>query len=166
MSTTTTSTTTTTLPVHGPFSIRRLKVTRLNKAPGEQRISIESDELDGFAARFDPLADDLVVELKIGPTTFVSATIPGGDPDWKSNGSATKFKWRAKTAAHPAGLHSVKITAAGGPFNFSAKYRDLNGTAAAGASSFLASLTVGTDPWSGPTPPCELSGNGKTLNCR
>ncbi|TFH25489.1 MAG: hypothetical protein E4H03_00615 [Myxococcales bacterium] len=61
----------------------------------------------------------------------------------------------------------MKLGVAGAPFKTTVKAKDLDGSgAASGVARFIVSLTIGDDSWSGPTPQCELSGNGNTLKCR
>jgi hypothetical protein len=164
--TTTVSTTTTTLPVHGPFLTRSLKISRLNKPPGDQKLTIKSDEMDATGIFYDPPTENLTIILEVGPNTVAVTTIPAGDPDWKVSGSGKTFKWKAKTAPHPDGLKTVKIGASNAPFKFKLKAVDVDGIGASGVGQFRVSLIVGTGPWAGPTPPCELSGSGNTLRCR
>ncbi len=123
--------------------------------------------IDATAATFSPIADGLSIGVRPGgltiPPTF-AFTIPPGDPDWKT--SATRFKWRAKTAPHPQGLSSVTVGTSGSVFKMKAKARDVDATPITGLSSIEVSLTIGDDVWTGPVPPCVVSGSGSTLKCK
>jgi hypothetical protein len=161
---TTTSTTTTVPPTIRPFITRSLKIGRLRKPAGEQKLSLKSDDLDGFAPVFNPITEDWTLIFQVGGDVVGQATIPAGDPDWKLRGS--KFKWRAKSAPHPAGLKTVQVGVYGGPFKVKVNAKNIDGSDAAGVSSFVVTMIIGDDVWSGPTPPCRTNGSGNTLKCR
>ena len=165
--TTSTSSTTTTLSgIHGPFLTRSLKIARLTKPAGQQKLSLKSDRMDATGLSYNPLAEDLTITLLLKDGTVLgSAVIPAQDPDWKP--SSSSFRWKAKSAPHPAGLRSVKLGVSGRPFTLGAKSADIDATGAPAAATtgFVITFTVGDDSWSGPTPACRLSGSGNTLKC-
>jgi len=74
--------------------------------------------------------------------------------------------WKAKSSPHPQGLSSLTIGRPGTLFKLKAKARDMDGLAITGLSAIEITLAIGDDVWSGPVPPCVLSGSGNTLNCR
>ena len=62
--TTSTSSTTTTLSgIHGPFLTRSLKIARLTKPAGQQKLSLKSDRMDATGLSYNPLAEDLTLSL-------------------------------------------------------------------------------------------------------
>jgi len=148
----------------GSFLTKTLKVSKLTKAPGQQKFTLKSLDIDGSSATFDPRVEDFAIAAQIGPQFVYLGTIAAGDPDWRQSG--TRFKWRAKSATHPAGLAGITLEAGGQPFAVKIKAKDTNLTGAGAASSFNIILIVGNDLWSGPTPPCVLSGSGAALKCR
>jgi len=151
----------------GHLPVRSLKVSRLTKPAGEQRATLKSDPIDATAATFNPIAEGLSIGITPGGLTIPppwTLTIPPGDPDWKA--SATRFKWRAKTAPHPQGLSSVTVGTSGSVFKLKAKAKDVDATPITGLGSIDVSLTIGDDVWTGPAPSCVLSGSGSTLKCK
>jgi hypothetical protein len=52
------------------------------------------------------------------------------------------------------------------PFKVKIIARNTDASGTAGVSEFEITMTVGDDFWTGPTPPCAMSSNGKTLRCR
>ena len=149
---------------HGVFTNRSMKIARLTKPAGDQKLSVKSDDLDGDDATFDPTVEDVTLEVIRGTQTIFLATIPAGDPDWKLAGS--RFKWRAKTSDHPAGLTSAKLESGGQPFSVRFKARDLDALAAAGAAQLTIRMRIGDDEWAGLTGDCSQSSSGATLKCR
>jgi len=163
--TTTSTTSTTTLPTTRPFATRSLKIGRLTKPAGEQKLTLKSLDLNGAGLFFSPPGEQLTITLQTGGgQTVGQATIAASDPDWKS--SASRFRWKAKTGPHPDGLVKMTVGVSGGPFKLTVKARDLDASGAAGVTEFIVTFTIGDDTWSGQTPPCELSGSGNTLKCR
>jgi len=151
-------------PAAGALPVRSLKISRLTKPAGEQGAALKSDSIDGTAATFNPIADGLSLTVVEPGGPGVTLTIPPGDPDWRV--SAKRFKWRAKTAPHPQGLATVSVGTSGSVFKLKAKAKDVDATAITGFASIDVSLAIGDDVWTGPTPPCVLSGSGSTLKCR
>jgi sugar lactone lactonase YvrE len=163
--TSTTTTTTTTLPqVARPFFTRSLKISRLDRLAGQQKFSLKSDDLDATGVTFNPMTETFTLTLRVGASVVGQATIPAGNPDWKLRGS--KYKWKRKTPPYPLDLRSVKVGVSGGPFVVKLKARDVDAVGAGGVSSFVVTMTIGDDAWSGPTPLCRTSASGKTLKCR
>ncbi len=148
----------------GELPVRSLKVSRLTKPAGEQKANLTSNEIDATAASFDPVVEGLSIESGEPGGLSVTWTIPPGDPDWKQSGRA--YKWKAKSSPHPQGLSSLTIGRPGTLFKLKAKARDMDGLAITGLSAIEITLAIGDDVWSGPVPPCVLSGSGNTLNCR
>ena len=139
-------------------------IAKLTKPAGDQKFALKSNDLDGNAAAFNPLAEDLTIAAQVGANVVYIGTIAAGDPDWKVAGS--KYKWKARSAPHPNGLSTVTLENSGQPFSIRVKGKDLDLTGASGVSQFDLILIVGDDLWFGPTPPCVLSGNGSSLKCR
>lgn len=147
----------------GPFESRSLKIARLTRPAGQQKLALKSDDLAGAGVSFDPLSEEVTIKIRRGTQIVYSATILADDPDWKLTGS--KYKWRAKSAPHPAGLSGAKIESAGQPFSVRLKARDLDALGAAGAAQLTVQLRIGDDEWSGLTGSCTQSSSGDTLKC-
>jgi hypothetical protein len=93
-------------------------------------------------------------------------TIPAGDADWKI--TPKRWKWRARTAPHPAGLHSLIIPAPGtaDAVRFKSKNADHTAWSDAGGVPLAVRFTAGGEEWAGNTKPCRMAANGGTLICR
>jgi len=146
------------------FETRVLKISRLDKPAGEQKLTLKSDEIDDAGATFDPLAEELSVVIEAGGQVAYSGTIPAGDPDWRTTG--TRFKWKARTAPNADGLSGITLGAGGQPFTIKVRAREIDAAMASDAVELTVTLTVGNDIWSGDTPPCSPSASGSSLKCR
>jgi DNA-binding beta-propeller fold protein YncE len=163
---TTTSTSTTTLPLLRDFTTRLLKIGRLTRPAGEQTVNLKSDDLDRAGVPVIPPNQTLTITLADGPTIVTSGTIAAGDPDWKASSSGTRFKWRARSNPHPAGLRSVSVNVNGPVMAFKVRMREADAGAAAGAIGLDVTLSLDSHVWTGPTPPCLTSGTGGAMQCR
>ena len=142
--------------------LRLVKIVKLHKDAGTQKLKLQTHDVAGDAVAFNLTSEALTVELMAGATTVYSATIPGSDPGWKLRGE--KFKWKApKNPPHPAGLKSVQVGIAGQPFRVKLGTKDSDLTAAAGAAGIDVTLTLGTHLFAG-TIACTAT--DKVVNCR
>jgi len=166
VTTTTTSTTTTTLdvPTPGDFETRTLRVSALNKPPGDQRWTLKSDEVNTAGVSHDPSNEVVTLVFTDGATTLMEATIPAGDPGWSVAG--TRYRWKAKSGSHPNGLTRLTIKDNGGVLKMSARAKDVQVTGMLGQPAVTVTMVIGDDLWTGPTPPCSTTGNANVLKCR
>jgi hypothetical protein len=150
---------------NGVFHTRILKASRLNRPPGQHKIVLKSDTLDGSGSSFTPSNEDFTILLEVGSVVARQATIDAGDPGWQLRGS--KWRWKAQRGIpHASGLSKVTLGISATPFKVKIIARNTDASGTAGVSEFEITMTVGDDFWTGPTPPCAMSSNGRTLRCR
>ncbi len=164
--TTSTSTTTTTLPPPRPFITKTMKVTRLTKAAGEQRVKLKSEELDESGLVFDPPSQTVSLSIEDGASTIASMTLDPGDPDWSTNNKGNRFKWKPSAPPQADGLWRVTIKVRDSGYKLNVTFKDSDASAASAAASADVTFTVGDGTWIGTTPPCTLSGSGNSLRCK
>jgi hypothetical protein len=141
---------------------RSLKISKLTKPAGEQKIGLKSLGLDGSAPPFNPRTQGVSLSIAGSAGTIWQANIAPNDPDWKLAGD--RLKWKAKTAPNAQGLKSVSIGLPGQPFEMSAKTGSVSVTGVATETSLDVTLTIGVLSWSG-SMTCSVSPSGSVLKC-
>jgi hypothetical protein len=162
---TTTSTTSTTLAFGRPFHARTVRISRLNKPAGEQKLSLQSIDLDAADLSFAPADEGMRILVEGAGSLVLDATVAAADPGWRANGSTDRWK-KSSSAPDTDGLRSARISAAGTRFRVSVKAADIDATAAMQALSLKVTFIVGDHAWTGTARACTLSGSGNTLRCR
>ncbi|MFT4571242.1 MAG: cysteine-rich repeat protein [Candidatus Binatia bacterium] len=142
--------------------IRTLKVVRLHRAAGDQKLVLKTDEIDGSGDIFNLLEDAMTISVSTGTEIF-TATVDALDPNWKLAGS--KWKWKpAKGTTHPTGLKNIIIGISNGPFKLKVVAKDADASGALDATQLGLAVAVGDNFYQG-TAPCTVKA-GKAVKCR
>lgn len=143
-------------------ALRILKVVKLDRPAGGQKLSLKTEEINGNGDLFNLLEDAFTITVST-ETEVWTATVDAFDPNWKLAGS--KWKWKApRDPVRADGLSKIQLGIANAPFTLKlgAKNADLSG--ALDASDLTVTIQVGANSYEGSIP-CEGKA-GKTLKCR
>jgi hypothetical protein len=168
--TTTTSTTTTTLSSDQDFTTRTLKMSRLDRPPGQQNATLKSANLAAPLPAFDPRNVPTTLGFTVGQgagaAVALEVAVAAGDAGWRAAQNGRRYRWKPD-ALRPDGLRSLRIDRdTDGRLALKVSLRAAAITGAAGAPAIEVTFAVGAQTWIGPTPPCTTSANGGVLKCR
>ena len=152
-------------PTCDEFGASRLRIRRLNLAPGEQYADFTGEDLPGSGHTFDPLTEDVNLVVRDQGGLVYAAVIPGGTSGWTSGTGA--FTFTDATGAI-GGITSVELTTDttfADAFSVRVRVRGSDVTAAADSQTATTTVRIGNDCWQ-ETAPCTPSSSGNRTVCR
>jgi len=146
------------------FAIKLVKVTRLTKANGTQRLKMRGGGTQASVADFDVSTQPVRVALSTGGSTVFDATVEPGSPDWRV--SQTRWRWKKRLAVEPNGLSGITLSIKHDELIVKVAAADASLEDLSGVPGMEVTVAIGADAWHGPSPACSMSNNGNSLRCR
>ena len=137
---------------------------RNNGDPGDDRVAVTLEGLDGSGRTFDPSTEGVSLTIRddtrLTDATVATSqllyqgTVPGG-PTWTATPNRHLYVDKSGPSDHVAKVDLIATSGFGGTFNAVVRVRDTDLPAGTlGAETATVVLRIGDDCWSA-TPPCS-----------